>query len=303
MKRLVKWAAIILGVLTLVVVVAGAALGMAATSRLARTHDVVSPPLTIPDDPVSLARGEELVSLHCQSCHGPDLAGGPVFSDPAIGTINGSNITGLGSSRTSDELVLAIRHGLAPDGRQLIVMPAETFIHFSAEDLGAVIAYLQTVPRSGHDQPGPQLTVLGRALLSAGVFGDLFPAEYIDHAQPFPAMPEIGANAAYGEYLSRFCQACHGEDLGGGSSLEPGAPPAPGLTPAGALGQWSEADFFRAMQTGMTPDGRQLDANFMPWTSLRKLDDGELRGLWLYLQSLPPVQTTEEDHINGNVRE
>ena len=294
MKKVLKWVAIIVGALVLLVVVTGAALGMAATSRLARTHDVVSPPLAIPTDAAALARGEHLVAIHCQSCHGPDLAGATVFSEPPIGAIYGANITGLGSIRASEELVLAIRHGLAPDGRQLIVMPAETFIHFSAEDLGAIVAYLQSVPRRGSDQPAAQLTALGRALLSAGVFGDLFPAEYIDHAQPFPDTPEVGANAAYGEYLSRFCLACHGQDLGGGASLEPGAPPAPDLTPSGALGQWSEDDFLKAMQTGRRPDGRQLDANFMPWTSLRKLDETELRGLWLYLQSLPPIPRTEE---------
>jgi mono/diheme cytochrome c family protein len=293
-KKIAKWAAIMLGVLVLLVVAAGVALGMAASSRLARTHDIVSPPLTIPDDPVSLARGEHLVAIHCQSCHGPDLTGAQVFSEPPIGTIYGANITGLGSTRTSDELVLAIRHGLAPDGRQLIVMPAETYIHFSAEDLGAIIAYLQSVPRSGSDRPAAQLTALGRALLSAGAFGDLFPAEYIDHTQAFPEMPEIGDNVAYGEYLSRSCFACHGENLAGGTSLEPGAPPAPDLTPSGTLGQWTEDDFVHALRAGMTPDGRLLDADFMPWTSLRKLDDAELRGLWLYLESLPPAQVSEE---------
>jgi mono/diheme cytochrome c family protein len=293
-KKILKWAAIILGVLLLLIVVAGAGLGMAASSRLARTHDVDSPLLAMPTDAAALARGEHLVTIHCQSCHGPDLTGAEVFSDPVIGSIYASNLTGLGASRTSDELVLAIRHGLAPDGRQLIVMPAETFIHLSAEDLGAIIAYLQSLPRSGGDPVAAQLTVLGRALLSAGVFGDLFPAEYIDHGQPFPAMPEIGANAAYGEYLSRSCLSCHGQNLGGGASLEPGAPPAPDLTPSGVLSQWTEDAFVRALQTGMTPDGRLLDANYMPWTSLRKLDDAELRALWLYLESLPPARASEE---------
>lgn len=294
MKKLLKWVGIILGVLVLLVVVAGAGLSMTASSRLARTHDVVAPAVNIREDAATLARGEHIVALYCESCHGPDLSGQPVFEDPAVGIIYASNITGLGSAWTDEQIVRSIRHGLAPDGRQLIIMPSESFIHLSEEDMGAVVAYLKSVPRSGADRPGPQLTVLGRALLGAGVFGNIFPAEYLDHAQPFPPMPAIGDNVEYGEYLSRFCFGCHGEDLAGGESPDPGAPPAPDLTPAGALGQWSEQDFVRAMQTGMTPDGRQLDANFMPWTSLRKLDESELRGLWHYLQSLPPVQTTEE---------
>jgi hypothetical protein len=107
-------------------------------------------------------------------------------------------------------------------------------------------------------------------------------------------MPVVGANAAYGRYLSGLCRSCHGPELTGGQPVEPGAPPAPSLTPGGELRRWTADGFISAMRTGTTPDGRQLDPMFMPWQSVGKLDDDELRALWLYLTSLPPQPTTGE---------
>ena len=131
-------------------------------------------------------------------CHGADLSGEVVIDDPAIGAVYAPNITGLGESRSDDEPVLAIRHGLAPDGRQLIIMPAESFNNFSAEDLGAVIAYLKSVPAIENDLPEPALSFLGRILLAAGMFGQIVPADYIDHDQPFATMPVIGPMKSMG---------------------------------------------------------------------------------------------------------
>lgn len=41
------------------------------------------------------------------------------------------------------------------------------------------------------------------------------------------------------------------------------------------------------MRTGLTPDGRELDTNFMPWESFGNFHDDELKAVWLYLSSLP----------------
>jgi hypothetical protein len=111
---------------------------------------------------------------------------------------------------------------------------------------------------------------------------------------PFPEMPEVGANLAYGEYLSGFCTGCHGAEMAGGPPVQPDSPPAPNLTPGGELQGWTEADFFTLMHTGQTPSGRQLDPQIMPWEPFGKLADDELRGLWMYLQSLPPQETATQ---------
>ncbi|MFW5941199.1 MAG: c-type cytochrome [Chloroflexota bacterium] len=164
-----------------------------------------------------------------------------------------------------------------------MVMPSEAFIYFSEEDLGSIVAYLKSLPQNGEPSPQPEMTLPGRILVGAGMLGNVFPAEYIDHDTPFPEMPEIGANEAYGHYISRLCVGCHGSDLSGAQPPDPQSPPAPNLAAAGA---WSEEQFINTMRTGVTPGGRQMDPVFMPWDSFGKLEDDELRGLWMYLASL-----------------
>ncbi|MBX3056165.1 MAG: c-type cytochrome [Anaerolineae bacterium] len=292
MKNIFKWIGIILGSVIVLVALAALALSVAGERRLNKTHDDIrAETIIIPTDDTAVARGDHLVHVACTSCHGPDLTGQAMINDPSIGTVYAANLTGLAETHTEADLVRAIRHGLDTDGRQLMIMPAEVFIYFSEEDLASIIAYLKTLPQQGNETPKPALTLLGRMLVGAGQFGNVFPAEYINHDLPFPEMPTVGANEAYGHYLAGLCRSCHGTELAGGQPGEPDAPPAPNLTPGGELQGWTEEDFITAMRTGMIPNGRQLDPMFMPWQSVGKLDDDELRALWLYLASLPPQQS------------
>jgi hypothetical protein len=41
------------------------------------------------------------------------------------------------------------------------------------------------------------------------------------------------------------------------------------------------------MRTGITPTGRELPNEFMPWQLYDKMTDEELEALWLFLKSLP----------------
>lgn len=286
MRKVLKWIGIILGSLIALIVVAAVVLSFVGGARLSKTRDVQAENIPIPSDEVALARGEHLVNAACKSCHGADLTGQAMIDEPPIGTVYAANITGLGAEHSDADLVRAIRHAVGHDGRQLVIMPAEAWVNFSAEDLGAVIAYLKTVPQAGEELPEPQLSFMGRVLLAAGMFGDIFPAEYIDHNHPFPEMPPIGANVEYGAYLGNFCRSCHGPNLAGGQPADPESPPAPNLTPSGELAGWTEADFIQTIRTGTTPSGRQLNPQFMPWESFAKFDDDELRGIWMYLQTL-----------------
>jgi hypothetical protein len=65
--------------------------------------------------------------------------------------------------------------------------------------------------------------------------------------------------------------------------------PAPNLTPGGELATWSESDFLHTVQNGVTPDGKTLDPEQMPWLRIGGADVADLQAIWLYLQSLPPV--------------
>jgi hypothetical protein len=66
--------------------------------------------------------------------------------------------------------------------------------------------------------------------------------------------------------------------------------------PETGIGKWTEADFFRAMKTGITPDGRVLDAQ-MPWQSFQKVTDRDLKSLWAYLRTIKPIKHTPPQKI------
>jgi mono/diheme cytochrome c family protein len=176
-----------------------------------------------------------------------------------------------------------------PAGKPLLVMPAQHFQNMSAADLGAVVAYLKTVPPVDNVPPATKLTPLTYMLIALGQFDDNIPADYLDHDAPLPEAPPEGATVAYGEYLVSIatCRECHGKKLTSGQA-GPGEPIGPNLTPSGAVGNWTEADFFRLIRTGQTPTGRQINP-FMPWRYYRHMTDVELEAIWLYLQSLEPA--------------
>jgi mono/diheme cytochrome c family protein len=294
MRKFLKWLGIGLVVLVGLVVTAALVLYFMGRSTLNKTRTVTPLAVSIPNDEASLDRGEHMVDVNCTSCHGADLAGDVLLDDPMIGTIYTPNITGLADRRTDQQLVLAIRHAVGADGRQILAMPSEAFAHFSAEDLGAIIAYLKTVPYIEKETPPPDLSFIAHIMVAAGVMGDLSAAEIIDHDGPFTRMPEVGANQAYGEYLSALCASCHGEDLSGAQPPIQGSPIAPNLTPGGGLAAWSEAEFIQTIRTGVTPSGHQMDPEYMPWKSWAKFHDEELQAIWLYLASLPPREMNLE---------
>jgi len=296
MAKVLKLLGIGLAGLLGLIFLAAAILFFIGNNRIHQTYQVTPLAVEVPTGADTLSRGEHLVDVACKSCHGADLSGQPLMDEPGIGTIYTANLTrgkgGILSDHTQQDLVRAIRHGVDHDGRKLFIMPAESFVHLSAEDLGAIIAYLQTLPPVDREVPQPKLTLVGRILLGAGMFGQPFPAEYIDHQTPFAAMPQIGANLEYGYYLTRTCTSCHGSDLAGKQPGDPASPFAPNLTMGGELVGWSEADFMNALRSGITPSGHELDPEAMPWKSFGKFHDEELSAIWMYLQSLPAVATS-----------
>ena len=113
-------------------------------------------------------------------------------------------------------------------------------------------------------------------------------AQAIDQEAPRPPEPQPGVNVEYGEYLATNCSICHGENFAGGGEAGGGV----NLTPGGDMLNWSEADFITAIRTGETPEGKSLDRDLMPWKDLGKMTDDELKAIWLFLQTLPPVMST-----------
>ena len=98
-----------------------------------------------------------------------------------------------------------------------------------------------------------------------------------------------GVTKEYGEYLGLMCSLCHGVNMSGGP-VPGGEPPssvAPNITPGGAPGSWSQAQFVQTIRTGITPAGNVLNSIDMPWPRFGLMTDDELAAIWLYLESLP----------------
>jgi mono/diheme cytochrome c family protein len=288
----------VVGGLLIVLVAAGVAVYVISENKLNQTLRVPTESVAIPTDTSAMQRGQHLAAAVgvCIDCHGTNLAGKVFIDDPALGRISSANLTrgrgAVGAAYSDADLARSIRHGVSSTGRPLLVMPSDDYYYFSDADLGAIIAYIRSLPPVDNSLPPNQLGVLGRVLFAIGQL-PLQPALDIDHNGPRPAAPPIGVTPEYGKYLAdnAGCPGCHGPGLSGGVIAEapPGTTPAANLTPAG-LGTWSEADFFKAMRTGTRPDGRVLDT-FMPWPYYAQLTDEELRALWRFLQVVPPRPT------------
>jgi mono/diheme cytochrome c family protein len=293
MKKILKWFGIVLVALIGLILIVAIVLFIDATVRLNKTYHIQAETVIFPTDPAAIERGKHLADVFCAECHGDNYGGKVFFNVPPIGLINALNLTpgegGAGSEFTDANWVLAVRHGINPEDKPLVIMPSRERYILSDTDFGEIIAYLKSVPPVNKKWTDPKLTPLGKIMIAAGAFGDIINAETIDHTGPRPVAPAEGVTAEYGGYLVKSfgCTTCHGKDLGGGRDPEPGSPPVPNLTSSGDLGNWTDQDFINTLRTGINPKQHKL-THFMPWKYLGHMTDNELEAVWLYIKSQPP---------------
>jgi hypothetical protein len=71
------------------------------------------------------------------------------------------------------------------------------------------------------------------------------------------------------------------------------------LTPdqATGLGSWTEEMFIKTLRLGKHQgEGRDLLPP-MPWQSIGQFNDDDLKAIWAYLQSIPPIDNAVPDPI------
>jgi cytochrome c553 len=254
-----------------VLVLCAVAIYLVSESRLNQTIHAPVESIVVPTDISSIQRGQHLAGAIalCADCHGANMAGRVVIDD-ASARIIAPNLTRGRAGISDADIARAIRYGVSPNGRRLVLMPFENYNRFGDDDLGALVAYIRSLPAIQNTLPTSEVRPIGRALLATGRL-QLLPAVVVDPTVPRPAAPEPGLTPAYGEYLAAIagCARCH---------------------TLGAPGDWSDADFLRAMRTGRRPDGRMFEAS-MPWQYFAQMTDLELRAIWRFLQVIPPQQT------------
>lgn len=294
MKRALRIGGMALGGLLLLLGIGVAGLYAWTGAELRQTEPVPTHAFVAPTDSASVARGEHVLRVvaKCSECHGEDLGGKVFIDDPAFGRVFAPNLTrgngGIAAAYADADFERAIRHGVARDGRRLVIMPSNEFQYLSDDDLGALVAYLKSVPPV--DRVGPPIRIgpVARALYVAGQL-PLFPAEEVLHANtPVPSVP-VDSTVEYGEYFARIgCSGCHGATYGGGKI--PGTPPdwpaTANLTPTG-IGHYEFADFQRVLETGVRPDGTTLHP-LMPVAATKLMTPVEMTAVFKYLRTLQP---------------
>jgi mono/diheme cytochrome c family protein len=311
MKKILKRIAI---GLTLFLVLGTTGLAVAVKLREHRTFDAPYPVIHASSDPAVIERGRYLAlgPAHCVDCHAepgqppsaePHLSGGLAFHLP-VGTFYVANITpdaetGIGRY-TDPELARTLRYGVHPSGRAML--PFMPFAEMADDDLTAVISYLRSRPPMQHEVPAHDVNLLGR-------FVKAFILEPTGPKNLVPKTVMQGPTVEYGKYLANNvanCSGCHternmrtgapiGEPFAGGMELPSHKADATfvsvNLTPdptSGHIYQWSEEQFIARFRHAVeTPSP-------MPWSSFKTMADDDLRALYRYLRSLPPVNTKKE---------
>jgi mono/diheme cytochrome c family protein len=127
---------------------------------------------------------------------------------------------------------------------------------------------------------------------------------------PFVIAPAAAQDAAAIErgkyiYTAAGCEGCHtdaknkGEKLAGGRALVTpfGTYYGPNITPdkTHGIGNWTDAQFIRALREGVSPSGEHYFPVF-PYTSFSKLTDRDMLDLKAYIFAQPAVARADTPH-------
>lgn len=280
-----------------VVIGAGAAAvvyGMSERKLAARYTVTPEQATTVSADSLLLRRGEHVAHslAKCVDCHSDDFGGGLVVDAPPIGHIEATNLTtgqgGVLAKYDDAALERAIRHGVAADGRSLLVMPSSEYNNLADDDIAALIAYLRSRPAVARTHQPSTIGPVIRAMWMAGKV-DPVPAAVIAHDAPHLKAAPMGNSVEAGMYIAKNgCAGCHGATYSGGAI--PGTPPdwkpAANLTPAG-IGHYSLDNFRTILREGKRPDGSVVDS-MMPVKATRQMSDEEIESVYKFLKTVPP---------------
>ena len=279
------------------------------------------PDMVAPVDARAIQRGTYLAEhvLMCAECHsqrnlstlgGPLVpgtlgAGGQIFDarhGGVPGTIPAPNITPYALKDWSDgEILRAFVAGVDKDGDALFpIMPYPLFGTLTQADRAAVLAWVRGLK--------PIRSTTGERSLD-------FPMNFIVNFIPKdtePTPPFSPSDVlARGRYLTRVagCFHCHtiesrgvykeGFSFAGGHEF-PSGPTlyrSANITPdvGTGIGAWSEDDFvgrftaFRDPEVSGQPLPDGIGPSPMPWLTFAGMTDDDLRAIYAYLQTQPPV--------------
>lgn len=314
-----KLAKVLIWTVIMAVVIVGVALGYL---KFALPDIAAAPVLKVELTPERIARGEYLANhvTVCIDCHstrdwskfsGPPTPGtlgkgGDIFDQKFgfPGVYYAKNITPEGISRYTDgELFRTITTGVSKEGKALFpVMPFHYYGQMDEEDIKSIIAYIRTLKPIASNVPE-----------SKSDFPMNFIINTIPHEPNFTKLPPKTDVVNYGKYLTNAaaCIDCHTKfekgslvactEYGGGREF----PFPDGSIVRSAnissdeetgIGGWDDETFvslFKAHSDSATLNTQLNPGDFnsiMPWTMYGRMTDEDLKAIFAYLKTVPPIK-------------
>ena len=313
MRKILKWAVRILGVVALLI--AGFALYIQIDGIPKYKAEKID--LTVEVTPERVVRGKKWAGLLCAECHlNPETnqLTGHLMTDapPEFGVVYSKNITkhpvkGIGAW-TDGELVYFLRTGVRRDG-QYAPPPMPKLRMMADDDLLSIVAFLRSddgwVAAADVDDQESVPSFLVKFLTHVAFKPRDYPKEKI-------VAPAASDKLAYGRYLANSlqCYDCHSASfksnkhipdeaksagfMGGGNMLLDLAGKkvyTPNITPdeGTGIGAWSDAQFRRAIKGGFRPNNTPL---LYPMPRYAELSTEEVDAIYAYLRTVPKLVNT-----------
>ncbi|NOT50931.1 MAG: cytochrome c [Chitinophagaceae bacterium] len=273
-----------------------------------------------------VARGEYLAHnvTQCIDCHSirdtgrfsmpvvPGTEGGgsgfPFGKAEGVpGEVTPPNITPFAlKDWTDDEIIRAITKGINKKGDTLFpLMPYHSFSRMTKNDILSIVAYIRTL------KPIERTTAPRNLEIPASMFGPL-PEGNLDNNM----MPDPSDKVKYGQYLTTaaVCSECHtpmgpqGPDFSkmfsGGFVFDiPMFKVAvANITPdtATGIGAWTEEMFVNKFKNNASDEvvnrhpGKEN--TIMPWATYGKMTDTDLKAIYAFLRTVPPINNKVEKY-------
>jgi mono/diheme cytochrome c family protein len=269
--------------------------------------DPLLPPPPVANLEASARQGHALVNgfAACGFCHSLNgqtssaLSGGRLMRD-SYGEVRGPNITlaesGIGLW-SEEQFKALLRTNTRPDGSEVAPERHRGFEWLADGDITAITTYLRSLPAVENAVPARRLSFVAR-----NTTGFLDTRVVVRGYIP-PIAPSF--RAEYGQYLVDHvarCGSCHSkpggliaseEYLAGGQEISFDdeyriAPNITSSTSAG-IGGWGESAIRAFLQTGRTPQGREVDGRFCPIHFYRNAPMEHIEAVMAYLRTVPAI--------------
>ncbi len=248
----------------------------------------------------------------CASCHArpgqPDrlkLGGGLALASPfgmfSVPNISPDPTDGIGSWSAAD-LANALVGGLSPTGRHYYpAFPYPSYTGIRHEDIADLYAYLKTLPPVAGRAPPHDLPLLFRFRPAIAFWKVLFFRQ--GRSEAVLTGDLIHDRGGYLVETLGHCADCHSSrNLLG--AIKPETRFAGGIDPEGTgfvpnitptrIGEWSESDIVRMLETGETPvHGRVGSTMSDVVTNTSQLPRSDREAIARYIKSLPPRLTPQ----------